>query len=216
MTSRFWRLAIVGTAALLFFPLCYVAAAYAPVPRSYRSLIALAFGALLAFVLSAFVRRIFKWNNSSPGVHVFFTHRNAEKIVIVSHVESMIAAGYHAKAEREIESLITTHGLDAKLCRIAVDFHLGKHGSGDRAESLLRRMRSEQPLAFELYATQRLVDLYMRKDDTRGKALTELRRIVARFPATVDAKGAIACIEQLRAIAPANSDAGSPSPEITA
>jgi hypothetical protein len=203
MTSRLWRIALTGTAATLFFPLCYAAASYAPVSRGFRTPFALLVGVLLVFLLGSIVRYLYNWSSGSVSMTAFFTHKNAEKVVIISHVQSMIAAGYHTKAASEIEKLITANGLDPKLCQMAVDFHLGKFGNLERAESLLREMRIQNPAAFELYATQRLVDLYMKRVETHPRARSELQRIVGLFPGTVEARGALACIAQLRELPPA-------------
>ncbi|MBC8088602.1 MAG: hypothetical protein H7Z40_15165 [Phycisphaerae bacterium] len=101
-------------------------------------------------------------------------------------------------AALEIDALLSRHGLDRGLCLLAVDFHLDKLGSPARAEALLRRMRAELPAEWEAFATQRLIDLYMTREDSQPKAMTELRRVIARFPGTPEASGALVCLERLR------------------
>jgi hypothetical protein len=51
----------------------------------------------------------------------------------------------------------------------------------------------------ELYASQRLIDLYLGPLQDPGRATVELRRLVERFPDTPDAAGARAALERLRA-----------------
>lgn len=62
---------------------------------------------------------------------------------------------------------------------------------------MLRRLRSAVPDQ-ELYATQRLVDLYLERMREPVRALPELRRIVERFPGSPEAAGAEHALRKLR------------------
>lgn len=156
----------------------------------------LAFTLVMLFNLS--FPAVYRFVNSSAKVTTFFMHYDAESRVTLSHVEAMIAAGRYEDATEEIDLLLRMHGLDKGLCLLAVDLHLGKFGSPARGEALLRRMRQEQPQQWEHFVTQRLIDLYMTNAESRPKAMTELRRMIARFPGTPEASGAEACLERLR------------------
>ena len=117
----------------------------------------------------------------------------------------MIAAGRYDDAAAEMESLLAVHGLERGLCMLAIELHTGRFGSLSRAESLLRRMRAEMPAVWESFATQRLIDLYLAQPETHAKAMTELRRVIARFPGTPEANGAAACLDRMRQNAPVSA-----------
>lgn len=190
---------MVFVGAVFMIPMCFAISILLGIPREWRFSFILTLAALLSFVLSGGVKHLIRWVNSSVKVGLFFTHSNAEPRIVLSGVEAKIAAGYFTAAALELDALLRQHGLDERVCRLAVDFHLGKHGSRERGETLLKRMRVERPAQYELYATQRLIDLYIATSAEHGKAIAEMRRVIARFPGTPEAMGATLCIERLRA-----------------
>lgn len=71
--------------------------------------------------------------------------------------------------------------------------HATASGDPNRAESLFLRIR-RSPKATrndELYASHRLIDLYIGPLDDQGRAMVELRRMADRFPDTIDGQGAL-------------------------
>jgi len=84
--------------------------------------------------------------------------------------------------------------------RQAAELH-AHAGDAPRAASLfmeIRRMPTATA-ADELYATQRLVDLFLGALGDPGRAMVELRRLVERFPGTREADGARTAIARLKA-----------------
>lgn len=146
------------------------------------------------------IPKFWAWAKSSIDVTWFFLHYAADRTVGVSHVEAMMSAGNYDDAAAEIEALLNKHGVEATVCRVALDLHLGQFGYRERGEALLRRMRVEQPAQYEKMATQRLIDIYFAQPETYGKALTEMRRLIAKFPDTPEAAGALIGIEQLKSV----------------
>lgn len=189
--------------SLLFFvmlvPFGYVSAGLLRLSREERLFWAIPIALVIVALGNIVVQAVWRFVNASTRTTAFFMHYNAERVMVISHVEAMISAGNYGEAAIEIESLLASHGLDAALCRLALDLHLCKFGSPVRAESLLRRMRNELPTQYESFATQRLIDLYMRTEESYPKALPELRRLIARFPNTPDAAGAEVCVTSIRA-----------------
>lgn len=184
--------------AFVLLPFGYFAATYAHVPPSYRFLAAMAFCVPLCMVNARIFCAVWRWTRSSTSHRMFFTHSNADKVVSVSHVESLIVAGQGPAAAQELDVLLAAHPLDEGLRRLAVDFHLSPLGSQPIAEAILRRLRRENAVKFEHYATQRLIDVYMRDESQYAKALTELRRLAEKFPGTREAEGALECIERVK------------------
>lgn len=185
-------------AFIMLIPYGYVAGRILGVPRAFEGWFAIPFSASAVLLASIALPAFWKAINSSIKMTWFFTHYAADRTVPVSHVEAMISAGQYDDAANEIDVLLTKHGVDPVVCKLAIDHHLGRFGSRERGEALLRRMRIENPARYEGMATQRLIDIYMTRPETHGKALTELRRLASRFPGTREADGALACIQQLR------------------
>ncbi|MES2522954.1 MAG: hypothetical protein V4617_09675 [Gemmatimonadota bacterium] len=124
--------------------------------------------------------------------------RDATPPVILSQAQALVAKGDMTAATSLYDALIGQYGYDEALCRDAVSFHSSRGGSPRRAEAILRAMRTAQPKMHELYATQRLVDLYLGALQEPAKAISELRRMAERYPGTREAEGAIVAIRNLR------------------
>jgi tetratricopeptide (TPR) repeat protein len=60
-----------------------------------------------------------------------------------------------------------------------------------------RRLSSDNP-SRELYATQRMIDLYLGPLEDPNRAIMELKRLIERFPVSREAQSARAVLEQLR------------------
>ena len=60
-----------------------------------------------------------------------------------------------------------------------------------------RRLSSDNP-SRELYATQRMIDLYLGPLDDPTRAMMELKRLVERFPGSREAQSARAILKELR------------------
>lgn len=185
-------------ALIMLLPYGNVVARLLGMPKAFHGWFAIPFSASGVYVASIVLPAFWKALNSSIKMTWFFTHYAADRTIPVSHVEAMISAGNYDGAAKEIDVLLTKHGVDPVICKLAVDHHLGRFGSRERGEALLRRMRLENPGRYEGMATQRLIDLYMMQPETHGKAITELRRLASRFPGTREAEGALACIQRLR------------------
>jgi hypothetical protein len=187
--------------AILFIgliPYGYAVGGILRITSTLRPVFALTTALAVVSVANLIVPKVWHWILSSANVTTFFMHYSADRPVTVSHVEAMISAGDYEAATREIDALLFRHGAESEVCRVALDFHLGKFGSRERAVEILWRMRQENSEKYELLATQRLIDVYLAQPGGQGKALSELRRIVARFPGTPDAAGAALAIQELK------------------
>lgn len=127
-----------------------------------------------------------------------YNRKDATPPVSTSQAETFAARGDMAGAAHLFDQLLATHGHDEALCRTVVDFHLRTSGMPERAESLLRTMRRDDPARYEAYATGRLADLYLGPLQQPERARTELRRLAERFPGTPEAAGALQAIAALR------------------
>lgn len=183
---------------VLLVPYGYIAGGILHFPKVTRPWFAIFVCATAVLLMNWLIPMFWGWVKGSIRVTAFFMHYAADRPVGVSHVEAMISAGNYEGAAMEIDVLLAQHGVEAGICQVGLDLHLGKFGSRERGEALLRRMRNENPAQYERMATQRLVDIYMERPETHGKALTELRRLATKFPGTPEAAGALRGIEQLK------------------
>lgn len=117
-----------------------------------------------------------------------------------SHIEAIAARGQVDEALLAYEAELRSAPNDIDLLARAADLYLAHKRQPARAADLLRLIRRVPgaPPARVLYASQRLVDLYLGALDDRGKALVELRMIVDRFPGSPAAAFAREGLDKLR------------------
>ncbi len=117
-----------------------------------------------------------------------------------SHAEALAAAGRMTEAEAAFEALHAERGDRVDVLHAEIAWQLKPGGSVERAKTLLQRLRKAAGAtrADDLYATQRLIDLYLGPLKDTDRAMSELRRIVQQFPGSRDAEGAQMAIVTLR------------------
>lgn len=179
-------------------PYGYIMSAGLHAAKPMRPWFAVAVSFAIVLLINWLIPKFWRFVNASISVKWFFLHYAADRTVGVSHVEAMMSAGNYDGAATEIDTLLSKHGVEPQVCRVGLGLHLGPFGSRERGEALLRRMRIENPQQYERMATQRLIDLYIARPETYGKALSELRRLAAKFSGTPEAQGALNVIEQLK------------------
>ena len=129
---------------------------------------------------------LFPTGAGSPYESTYSSHDAKEA---AGDVEGAIAA-YEA-------TLLATPG-QVRAMRQAAELYV-RAGNPARAAELFAEMRrASSAHDAELYATQRLADLYLGPLGNDGKAMVELRRLVERFPGTAEASGALAAIRRLK------------------
>lgn len=112
--------------------------------------------------------------------------------------DALEAAGDVAGAIAAYEETIRAAPTNARALRQAAELHV-RAGDPRRAAALLQELRRVTPARdAELYATQRLADLYLGSLGDDGRALVELRRLVERFPGTREAEGARTALRRLK------------------
>jgi hypothetical protein len=123
----------------------------------------------------------------------------------LSALDALEAAGDVAGAIAAYDALLVREPANARALRQAAELH-ARAGQPRRAAVLLATLRSRSGLRQdELYATQRLADLYLGPLGDDGRALVELRRLVERFPGSREAEGARLALARLKR---ARSDGG--------
>ena len=118
-----------------------------------------------------------------------------------SHIEALAVRGLVAEAAEAYETELRATPDDLELITRTADLYLTHKQNPARAAELLRHLRRapNAPQARQLYASQRLVDLYLGPLNDRGKAIVELRMVVDRFagsPAAAFAREGLARLKR--------------------
>lgn len=169
------------------------------IPRSQRLMVALLAAPPLAAGVAVVVWTVV---SSSGRVAQSMLHppSGGPRTIPTSAAEALFTQGDIAGSMLAFDALRERHGATVELLRREADLHLGRDGRADRARELLVRLR-QMPTASrgdELFATQRLIDLYLGALRDEPRALSEMRRLVERFPGTPDAEGARAELDRRR------------------
>ncbi len=123
---------------------------------------------------------------STPYEEVFSAH------------DALEAKGDVQGAIEAYESTLRTQPDNPRALRQAAELYVRANNAPRAAELFGVLRRASTAGADELYATQRLADLYLGSLGDDGKALVELRRIVERFPGTPESEGARIAIRRLK------------------
>jgi hypothetical protein len=117
-----------------------------------------------------------------------------------SKAEALAASGLVDEASAEFERLRGTLGDSVASLRVEAELHARPGGDALRAASLFQRIRQagDATLNDELYASHRLIDLYVGPLEDQGRVMVELRRMAERFPHTPDGQGALAELRRRR------------------
>lgn len=108
------------------------------------------------------------------------------------------AAGDIAGAIAAYEATIVANPTNARALRQAAELHARAGNPGRAVELLLQLRRLDAGRDVELFATQRLVDLFLGALDDEGRAFVELRRLSERFPGTPEGEGALAALRRFK------------------
>lgn len=117
-----------------------------------------------------------------------------------SHIQAIAARGDVAGALREYESVIASDSTAVEARIQAAELYATSRSDVARAAMLYSEVRRMEGVAPErdLYASQRLIDLYDGPLRQPAKSLTELRRIVDRHYGTREAEYARAALAKRR------------------
>ena len=117
-----------------------------------------------------------------------------------SYQEALAAKGLVVEALASYEAEIVAAPGDVEAIVRTADLYLTHRTRPDRAVELLRMVQRAPAAPPEkvLYATHRLVDLYLGPLDDSGKALVELRRLIDNFPGSQAARFARDALAKLK------------------
>lgn len=117
-----------------------------------------------------------------------------------SNLQALAARGDHAGALEAYDEAMRLRPMDPEPRFQAAEL-LSRSSTPDKAVRLFVQARrlSGRNRSKELFATQRLIDLYLGKLDDRPRARAELRQLVKRFPGTREAAAAQKVLDELSA-----------------
>lgn len=192
---------IFFVAWLWFTVVSFVFATAYRVPYPERFGVA-ALGGLIGSAFTLFMIRVVHAWTQRGMLAVLEPGGRGRDIAVYSHAEALAVQGNLEASRKAFDQVRAEHGDKASLLRAEADVQLRPEGDPERARELLMRLRkaADAARADELYATHRLVDLYLGPLGDEARAMAELRRLVERFPGTRDAEGAQAEIDRRRAL----------------
>ena len=181
--------------------LSYVFAALYLVPLPTRNWVAAGGGVIGASVILLGVRGV-QGLTQRGMLAVLEPGGRGRETAVYSHAEALAVKGNLEAASKAFDQARAEHGEKASLLRAEADVQLRAEGNPERARELLMRLRkaADASRADELYATHRLIDLYLGPLNDEARAMSELRRLAERFPGTRDAEGALAELDRRRAL----------------
>jgi hypothetical protein len=154
----------------------------------------------LAVVGGLIVIRLVQWI-AGGAVRSFVAPGGAARApVTFSKAQSLAAAGLVEDASREFDLARAAGDETVAMLRAEAELHLTASGDPSRAEVALLKIRRapKATLTDELYASHRLIDLYLGPLADEGRVMVELRRMAHRFPDQIDGQGALAELRRRR------------------
>ena len=118
-----------------------------------------------------------------------------------SYQQSLAVRGDVAGALESYEAVLQESPHDVEALTQAAELYAA-HGHHERAIALFRAMRAvpDVSAARDVYASNRLIDLYLGPVQDEGRALVELRRLVEMHPGTDTARRAREALGRLKPV----------------
>ena len=186
-------------AVLAVLPVGWVIATLAGLKAQPRRVAMVLASASLVLIAFAVIRGV-QWATGRTVEAILIPGGSGREPVGHSNAEALAAAGRFAEASHAFEAARGNRGDDVNSLRTEAEIHAAAGGDPARAAELLQRIR-RVPTATptdELYATHRLIDLYLGALHDPRKVMTELRRMADRFPNTIDGQSALAELRRRR------------------
>ncbi len=184
---------------LAMLPAGWVIATLAGLDDRPRRVAMVVASAMLVLIVFAVIRGV-QWIMGRTVESIVIPGGSGREPVGHSNAEALAAAGRFAEASQAFEVARGKGGDDVSSLRIEAEIHAAPGGDPSRAAELLQRIRRvpTATLTDELYATHRLIDLYLGALNDPRKVMTELRRMADRFPNTIDGQSALAELRRRR------------------
>lgn len=159
---------------------------------------ALAFGVVSGVVMRWITLRVVEGTSSGIAAFLFPSGESSPYEATHSSIDALEAAGDVGGALAAYEALLRREPGNARALRQAAELHV-RAAQPARAAERFQALRTQSTAREdELYATQRLADLYLGALGDEGRALVELRRLAERFPGTREADGARSALARLK------------------
>ena len=190
---------VVLLGAAIASPAGYVFAGQAGYTGRERQIAAIV-GGLGIIVAGLIILRTVQWVFGRLALSVMQPGGAARGPVAHSKAEALAMAGRLDEATAEFEAARAAGGESIASLRAEAELHSTASGDPRRAEELYLRIRKSPQASVndELYASHRLIDLYLGALDDPGRVKVELRRMADRFPDTIDGQAALAELKRRR------------------
>jgi hypothetical protein len=160
--------------------------------------IVLVFGVASGIAMRWIVLRVVHGTSAGIAAFLFPSGDSTPYEATFSSFDALEAAGDVDGAIAAYDALLARDPGNARALRQAAELHV-RAGRPARAAELFVALRTRAASREdELYATQRLADLYLGPLGDDGRALVELRRLAERFAGTREAEGARLALARLK------------------
>jgi hypothetical protein len=158
-------------------------------------------GSLGAGILTGGLGPLLGFLASRGATHIVFGGSTTPYIPQHSYQDSLIQQGRVAEALESFEALIAEQPAAADVRIRAAELYAKNESSIKRAAELFREIQQIEGVSVgnDVYATNRLVDLFIGPLGNPSRALVELRRLIDRYPGTSAAAQARQALAILKA-----------------
>lgn len=159
---------------------------------------AVAVGMSVGFAVTRFARGFAEGSARAIAAFVHPSGASVPYEATFSAHDALEVAGDVAGAIAAYEATVREQPTNARALRQAAELHVRAGNAARAAELFVELRKAGNSRESELYATQRLADLYLGSLGDDGRALVELRRLAERFPGTREAEGARVALRRLK------------------
>lgn len=204
--SRRSRGFIMLVYGVLLSPVGYFIATQAGYGGRERQIVTLLFCFVLLMAGLAAVR-IAQWMSGSVLMAFLSPGGRARRSAGHSRAEALAAAGNFTDASAAFDELRSSGTGNIPALRAEAELHSTAAGDPKRAESLYLQIRRapDATTGDVLYASHRLIDLYIGPLNDPGRVMVELRRMADQFPDTRDGQSALEALKRRRETPTADS-----------
>lgn len=194
--SRFFIMLVYG---VMLSPVGYFLATQAGYGGRERQVVTL----LLCFVLlmvGLTAIKVAQWLSGGMLMAFLSPGGRARRAAGHSRAEALAAAGRLADASAAFDELRAGGDRNIPALRAEAELHSTAAGDPKRAESLYLQIRRapDATTGDVLYASHRLIDLYIGPLNDPGRVMVELRRMADQFPDTRDGQSALDALKRRR------------------
>jgi hypothetical protein len=190
-----------GAGVMLIFAIVAIGAGLESRPLPDHPLLLIVLAMALGFFGGRLVGRAVLGGSGAAAQQVYLPQAAGTYVKQYSHIDALAAQGNHAGAADAWEKVAIAEPMNPWPLIRAGEIYMRQLGDPTMALERFLGARSVPGVGAEqeLYATQKIVDLYLGPLNDTGRALVELRRLSVRYAGSREANAAREAIARLKA-----------------